>query len=643
MLSAFGFAGAGLYVVSHPLGWKWPLMGLFAFALMAALRRDAWLVLLPGLLPVVDLAPWTGMIHFTESDALVLCTLAVFGLREAWRPSVAVGRGGWRFGPTQIGLVALMAASYALSTAWAPLAGLGQDPNLLVAYDSPLNGVRLAKGFVFALLLLPVLAVSFRADPQGAPARFAQGMLLGLLLVSLAALWERLAFPGLSDFASDYRTTALFWEMNVGGAQLDGWLALSLPFLFWGMLRQKSVPALMGLALIAVLAGYATFTTFSRGLYAGAAIGVACVIGLMAMRRKGESGRALSSSVLLLVLVLAAVCAGLLAGVFQTAGYRGMAAMLGLAVAVYLVGPSMPGLSWRGTLLALLLAGMGAFASVVSTALMPKGAYLVFAASTVLLGAMRLAQVRLKSLRLLVSALWACLFWMGANAVLVAVFWGGSEATAPAMLAVAGLLLPLMVIRVRPTLAWQASLPGGVMLLVGLGAIASGVVMFNTYYAAQRLKTIDEDLAGRRMHWEHGLSLSAADERWLGIGTGRFAERYFWTVPSGAFPGKHRIGTESGNRFLRLSGPRYVLGYGELYRVAQHVDPDLNAPLLLSLQARAPERGASLRIEVCRKHLLYPQGCVSKAIHVPFGADWKSFEVMLTEDGLGSAGGGCHA
>ena len=53
---------------------------------------------------------------------------------------------------------------------------------------------------------------------------------VGLLGVALATLWERLAFTGLLNLSTDYRTTALFWEMHVGGAALDGFLALTVPF-----------------------------------------------------------------------------------------------------------------------------------------------------------------------------------------------------------------------------------------------------------------------------------------------------------------------------------------------------------------------------------------------------------------------------
>ncbi len=52
----------------------------------------------------------------------------------------------------------------------------------------------------------------------------------GLGVVALGALWEHVAFPGLLNFSTDYRSTSVFWEMHVGGAALDGYLALAMPF-----------------------------------------------------------------------------------------------------------------------------------------------------------------------------------------------------------------------------------------------------------------------------------------------------------------------------------------------------------------------------------------------------------------------------
>ena len=70
--------------------------------------------------------------------------------------------------------------------------------------------------------------------------RIVTGLTLGLATCGLAALWERLAFPGLTNFAADYRSSALFWEMHVGGAALDAWLALALPFALAAIARARA-------------------------------------------------------------------------------------------------------------------------------------------------------------------------------------------------------------------------------------------------------------------------------------------------------------------------------------------------------------------------------------------------------------------
>ena len=64
--------------------WGWWEFPRFQVALGAALLlylvlllvfRHAWLVAIPALLPVLDLAPWTGRFYFDESDLFLLVTL----------------------------------------------------------------------------------------------------------------------------------------------------------------------------------------------------------------------------------------------------------------------------------------------------------------------------------------------------------------------------------------------------------------------------------------------------------------------------------------------------------------------------------------------------------------------------------------
>ncbi|AWI79782.1 hypothetical protein CEW87_10620 [Parazoarcus communis] len=638
-LAMAALVALGLFAVTHPLGL---LVGLaFALVLLAlmSVRRDAWLVFVPALLPVADLAGWTGAIHFTESDALVLSALAVGGLREATKPSVLPRGGVWRFGVVQYALLGLMSISYALSTAWQPLLAVASDPGLLAGYSTPLNGLRLTKGFVWALLFLPLLAFALRARPEQATRALVAGMLLGLVLVSLAAVWERMVFTGLTDFASDYRTTALFWEMNVGGATLDGWLALTVPFALWAVLQVRDRAQLPLLLAVLLLAGYVCFTTFSRGLYLGLAFG-AVVTALQTARHTAQHGGARVSVLVMLAWGAFLLPVGwLLAGVFQTGGYRGLGAMLGVALAVFAVAPVVASLPRRSLGHAALIALLGVTVSVAAMWWIPKGVYLAYGLSGVCLLWMLRAEPVGRLLALAGGLAVACLLWLVANAVLVTLYWSEGQGLWPALLAAGALLLPLGMVRGRPAACWRPTVQAWVVVLLVLGCLATVVVTFNSYYASKRFETVSEDLVGRLKHWALSASLpQSAEEQWLGVGVGQFAERYFWRVPDGMYPGSHHIVDEGGNRFLRMGGPRHTLGFGELYRASQRVSPGLAAPLMLSLRARALNGDGRLHVEVCRKHLLYTHECTGEDLKVPVGPDWHRLDLALDGERLGGRG-----
>ena len=122
-----------------------------------------------------------------------------------------------------------------------------------------------------ALLLAPLARHALAASPDRAGARFTAGMLAGAAIVALVVLWERAAFPGLFDWASPYRATALFWEMHLGGAAIDGYLALAVPFVAGALWGARTPWRWAGLALLAALVMHAVLATFSRGLYLAAA------------------------------------------------------------------------------------------------------------------------------------------------------------------------------------------------------------------------------------------------------------------------------------------------------------------------------------------------------------------------------------
>ncbi|MCG5497524.1 hypothetical protein [Ectothiorhodospira variabilis] len=166
---------------------------------------------------------------------------------------------------------------------------------------TPYNALRLAKGVFWALLLWPFFAVGSR-DRAAAFDRFALGMVLGLAAAILAVLWERLIFPGLHDYSTEYRAVGLFSDVHTGGAFLEGYLVAAAPFLlimlfwrarwFWWPLA----------GVLFLLTAYAVAVTFARAGYAGLLV-VVMVVLASALWRLGAQPRALAGGALAAVIV----------------------------------------------------------------------------------------------------------------------------------------------------------------------------------------------------------------------------------------------------------------------------------------------------------------------------------------------------
>lgn len=315
---------------------------LGAYAMLLWWRPALWMLVVPALLPVFDLAPWTGWFFFDEFDLLLLTTVAVVYWRLPAAPATA------RLTPApwvKLGLLLLACSVTAASwTGMQPMPAI--DADSFANYLSPYNSLRIAKGYAWALLLWPVMrrgdALGARhRDEHGAGARgsierlFVPGMLLGLGAASLAVAWERMVFPGLFNFSSDYRPTAPFSAMHTGGAALDAYLAMAFPCLaFW--LPATPSRWRLGLGFLLLLLGaYAGLTTFSRDVYLAYACSGALLAGLALARRRQTARLAMRH--LLWMVVLLAGAAWLLYQVFGSSGYRGLGAALGLLGAATLL------------------------------------------------------------------------------------------------------------------------------------------------------------------------------------------------------------------------------------------------------------------------------------------------------------------
>ena len=271
-LVALGALAAGIVLAAHHP--SQPRIALAAFALWCAAATRwprLWLFVLPACLPAASFAPWTGWVAFTEFDLVFMGAVAA-GFAALARPAPAAGRpeaaAGSGAGMLRLLVPALLCvAAASLSLVRGFTADGDASPGWYDGYASPLNALRVGKSMLYALLLVPLLRHEFGRSPDDTTRSVAAGMLMGTGIVVAAIVWERLAYVGLFDFTQPYRTTALFWEMHVGGAAIDGYLALAWPFAAAAMLGSRTPLRWAASALLVLLVEYACVTTFSRGLY----------------------------------------------------------------------------------------------------------------------------------------------------------------------------------------------------------------------------------------------------------------------------------------------------------------------------------------------------------------------------------------
>ncbi len=308
MLAALALAALVAALAVYPLRGHWLAPLLLCYVGLLCWRPALWLLLLPALLPAVDLAPVTGWFFLEEIDLLLLATVACCTVRLPPEESALPAWAPWfRFGMVLM-TIACLAGLWRGLQPWPGLAAL-HDPNAFCQYVSPFSAVRIAKAWLWTLLLLPLLRRTAGPQLQRLASHFVPGMLAGLLLVSGAAVQERVLFPGLLNLSTDYRITAPFSAMHTGGAALDGYLALCTPLAaLWLHQAGRWWQALAGLGLLG-LALYAGLATFSRGLYAAYAVSLLVVAAgwwLATPPIPGRSRRLTAAFALLLVAAAAA-------------------------------------------------------------------------------------------------------------------------------------------------------------------------------------------------------------------------------------------------------------------------------------------------------------------------------------------------
>ena len=299
MLLGIALLPALLYLASGPAAAAVSAVLLVACGAAVWRRPLTAALIVPALLPALDLAPWTGRFFMNEFDLLLLVCLAVGCLRSPRARQGTVGGGGpWR--PA----FALLALSFAISTAAGAMPWPWPDPNSFTSYYSPYNALRIAKGVLWAGLFVGLLG---RLDRSGHDTQraLASGMALGLAFVVGFVVWERLAFVGLFDFADEYRISGPFSAMHRGGAFVECYIAVAMPFLALRVIESRRwFVRAAGAALLAATS-YAMVVTFSRGGYA--AFGAALVVFFVLAIARGGATPRLAAVLVAAMLAVAAV------------------------------------------------------------------------------------------------------------------------------------------------------------------------------------------------------------------------------------------------------------------------------------------------------------------------------------------------
>ena len=301
---------AGLCVVpilwvlaDYPLS-PWLLAAAVAtYAALLWRRPGMFLVVLPAIIPNLDLGLWTGWTTIASPDLFVLATLAVLILRTPPSRADLVPRG------LVLGVLALLIAAYGIGLTTGLLSPLGYNGHSDNPYLRPDNALRLIKGPMEALVLLPFLRQRHRLHGD-APLWLGRGFAVGLAFVTMEVMLERALFVGLADFTTDYRVVGPFTSMRIGGGHIGAYTALALPFVLTLGPRRGRWFLWPIFILVGLGGAYTLAVTFARTAYMAAlGGGLTVAFGLLLATRRGRttwSFAVVPIALLIAVLTLAA-------------------------------------------------------------------------------------------------------------------------------------------------------------------------------------------------------------------------------------------------------------------------------------------------------------------------------------------------
>lgn len=640
-LIAAGLATAFFYVSFHyPFKATCLFPILLLYVSLMFWHHQLWLFALPALIPVLDLAPWTGWFSVEEIDLLLLIS-AAFGY---WH--LGSDKRHARLSGFAVACISLLSLAYLIGTyrGITPLALF--DGNELNNYLSSWNSLRVGKSWFWMLLFLPLLTRALGPNLINLGGRLIPGMLAGLALVSAAVIVERMTFPGFFNFSSDYRITAPFSAMHTGGAALDGFLSLSFPLVAAQLLkRQFNVNMFSALVLLA-LAGYAGLTTFSRGLYFAYMSTIIIIPALLLYKSRTLKHKTNWSAAYIITAFCIIIIAALLQ-MFAKAGYRGFIAAMILLISAAIMPTA--AITYRRVPANLLL-GIAIEAALItltpsmtgmaSGIFKPPYLYFIISALFFIFSFFYCKPISILTKRW-IDVPFAVLICMSINMLWIGYHWAGVKTFGPG---IGIIFLALLLIGIRLSthnILWPSDrnilAPIFTFSIIAILAIP----IASSYFALDRFSHLKEDFQYRIRHWSQVLDMMDRDyiTEIIGMGLGKFPKIYYWRNALHESPASFHYIEEIGNRYVRLTAPIYSSGIGELLRLLQRVPILEDREYILSIDIRNATNYIpfNLGVALCERQLLYSRNCIpAKLPAIAHDKLWHHYDVMLNSRNLGT-------
>jgi hypothetical protein len=566
--------------------------------------------------PMCSLAPWTGWLTLSEFDALIYAVLLGAGSRLWRHPPLHKLPLSLRF------LGSLLLFWGAFSCLRNPIWQSLPDTNALQQPLSPWYGVYYFKALLYPALFWPILA---RLSADELQPRAYLGLLIGLTLTAVAAIFERSLFLPITQLAVDYRVLGPFPEMNVGSATLDGYLAFTVPFLAYALWAgRQHLRAIAAFSAPLVLTAFVL--SFSRGLYVATAVALT----LLVLLSINFSKQTLSRAALLPWLCWGVFFSALVASavqLFQAGGYRALLTLC-LALITTIASLHTPGLIRPARLAALVVGLIAAIAIYFLATHSGRGIYPLIAclsAFAVIAACLSLWGYPIGGALLvsLAPTIIACI-------VPLTSYWGGiaNSSTAWTATLVLVFLWGVNLFIQIPTAITPSRVIAFLAATMVIGVLA---IVLGNQYASTRFSASSGDLGYRQTHWVRSLDLLGKDpiNHLIGLGSGRYFATRLNTDPPDHKPGTAQwLKDANGQAFVRLESSKIPDAY-EPMRLAQRLTYQAHEAHTATITVRT-QQATGITIALCEKWLIYPFNCQAKRVELrPMEQHWQTVQIPI--------------